>query len=178
MVLLGTEKIPCPHNKIWPREAKSIHPILSQPRVICSSYGEAALGMATEMFCHVKYKTRESQEFPGRLLIAKWLGKWQKLNKGTWDQTVQTVGLLLIQNPNSRLSCSPPGYTGVLERLNKNLSPLEWSYWPHGVACYDFCFLPFARLKSYVKAFWEVLTIVKAVSALVLVYWCVAGGFY
>lgn len=174
MVLPGTENIPSPHNKIWPREAKSIHPILSQPSVICTSYEEAALGLATEMSYRFNYKTWESQELPGRLLIAKSLGKSdKKLNKTTWVQTVQTVGLLLIQNPNSRLSCSPPGYTAVLEHLNENLFFLEWKYWLHAVTYYNFCFLSFAILKSCMKAFGEVLTIVKAMSVLVLVYRCV-----
>lgn len=152
MVLLGSKEIPGPDNKIWPREAKSVYPTLSQPGVICTGCGEAAVGLATEMSYHFKYKPWESQEVPGRLLIAKWLGKsGRKLNKGTWDQVVQTVGLLLIQNPN----CSPT----VIEHLNKNLPSLEWRYWLHGVTYHDFCFLFSTRLKSCVKAFGEVLTI-------------------
>lgn len=134
MVLLGSKEIPGPDNKIWPREAKSVYPTLSQPGVICTGYGEAAVGLATEMSYHFKYKPWESQEVPGRLLIAKWLGKSsRKLNKGTWDQVVQTVGLLLIQNPN----CSPT----VLEHL-KTFPP-----WNEGIGCmvlrtmtFAFCF--------------------------------------
>lgn len=119
MVLLGTEKIPRSHNKISAREAKSIHPFLSQSNVICSSYGEAAFGLATESF-HFKYKPQECQELQGRLLVLKWLEKSdRRLNKGT---------------------------------------------------------LSFARLKYCRKAFGEVLTIVKAVSALFLVYCCVGWG--
>lgn len=161
MVLLETEKTYCPHNKIWSREAKSLHPILSQPNVICTSYEETAPGLANEMSCHDKYSPQESQEHTGRLLTAKGWGQVQKTRPGTRDLAIQTVALLFMQNPNSQLSCSPPGYTAVLEHFYM----------------LDFCFFSFARTSILHEGFCEVLTIVRAVSAWV---WCIdvlAGGF-
>lgn len=157
MVLLETEKTSCPHNKIWSREAKSLHPILSQPNATCSSCEETAPGLAGEMSCLYK----ESQEGAGRLLIAKGLGWGTENCNGHLGAARSNCGSAVCAHPNSQLGCSPPGYPAVLEHFSM----------------LDFCFFSFARLKSCMKAFGDVLAIGRAVSVL---GWCMdgmAGGF-
>lgn len=106
--------------------------------------------------------------------VGCWLHRaWDRVKEnrqGTWDLTFQTVGLVFMQNSNSQLSCSPRGFIAVLGHFSgKLLSRMKV------LQCYmlDFCSFSFARLKSCMKAFGEVLTIVRAASALGLVYWCV-----
>lgn len=94
-----------------------------------------------------------------KMQVGCWLQRaWDRVTENcTWAPGSWPFQLWVCAEPNSQLSCSPPGYTAVLEHFHM----------------LDFCLFSFARLKFCMKAFGEVLTIVRAVSALGLVCGCV-----